>query len=99
MCSLANFTPPENTVCFFHALEKANPPTRGFAFLEPLKKQKHQQGLPPTPGEQDVWAAFSTLLLQTLKSTILSNPPEPQARLQHIVFFSSSELAEVTNHL
>ena len=26
MCSLANCTPPENTVCFFHALEKANLP-------------------------------------------------------------------------
>jgi len=36
------------------ALEKANPPTRGFASLEPLKKQKHQRGLPPTPGEQNV---------------------------------------------
>jgi len=41
---------------------------------------------------------FSTLLLQTLKSTILSNPPEQQAH-QHIVFFSSSKLTEVTNRL
>ena len=54
VCSLANCTPRESTVCFFHALEKANPPTRGFASLEPLKKQKKQRGLLPTPGEQNV---------------------------------------------
>ena len=28
MHSLANCTPPENTVCLFHTLEKANPPSR-----------------------------------------------------------------------
>jgi len=53
-------TPREHRLLFPHpgkskyALKKANPPTRGFAFKEPLRKQKHQWGLPPTPGEQDV---------------------------------------------
>jgi hypothetical protein len=40
MCGLANCTPPENTVCFFHALEKANPPTLGICFFRAVKKAK-----------------------------------------------------------
>ena len=56
MCSLANCTPPENTVCFFHALKKANPSWKsksaylGSCFFRAVKKAKTSTGFSANAG-------------------------------------------------
>jgi hypothetical protein len=44
------YTPREHRLPFPHPGKSKS--------AEPFIKQKHQRGLPPTPGEQDVEAAF-----------------------------------------
>jgi hypothetical protein len=46
-------TPREHRLLFPHP-GKSKSAYTGICFLRAVKKQKHQWGLPPTPGEQDV---------------------------------------------
>ena len=92
MCSLANCTPPENTVCFFHALEKANPPwTKQIRRLE----SKNINGVCGQRRGSKMFRQHFRHCSYKL-SKLLSFPTLLNRKLvSNIVFFSSSELTEV----
>ena len=92
MCSLANCTPPENTVCFFHALEKANPPwTKQIRRLE----SKNINGVCGQRRGSKMFRQHFRHCSYKL-SNLLSFPILLNRKLvSNIVFLSSSELTEV----
>lgn len=89
---LANYTPPEIIVYFFHILKKINPPWKKtnpsiwVFFFRSIKKAKNQWNLLLTPINKIFRQYFRYYAYKFSNINIFSNSPKPQI-LQYIIFF------------